>query len=383
MKLKTSIPYSRQWIEEDDVEAVSVVLRSAFLTTGPKVDEFESAIARFVGTREAVAVSSGTAALHTAMACLGLKAGDEVIVPCMTFVATANAAVYCGATPVFADVDPETLLVHPQSVERLITAKTRVIVGVDYAGQPCDYPALRELARSAGVTLMADACHALGAADGTQKVGSLADATVFSFHPVKPITTGEGGMITTDNTALADRMRAFRNHGIDRDFKHRNETGSWAYEMVNIGFNYRLSDIHCALGLSQLAKCESRRQRREEIACRYQAAFERIEGVRRLSTRPGTTHAWHLFIVRVDFKTLGRTRQQVFSSLRERGIGVNVHYLPVHLHEYYRKQWGTGPSLCPTAEAAYEELLSLPIHAAMTDAEVEQVVKTFKEVLGQ
>jgi len=377
------IPYSRQWIEENDVEAVVAVLRSSFLTTGPKVDEFESALAGYVGTREGVAVSSGTAALHTAMACLGLKTGDEVIVPCMTFIATANAAVYCGATPVFADVDSETLLVDPDSVERSITHKTRAIVGVDYAGHPCNYEALREFTRTRGIKLLADACHSLGAATGTQKVGSLADATVFSFHPVKPITTAEGGMITTDDAALADRMRKFRNHGIDRDFKQRSGADSWAYQMVTLGFNYRLSDLHSALGLSQLAKCESRRLRRQEIASRYRTAFEDLECVRCLRTRRGTTHAWHLFVVRVNFRALGKTRQQVFSSLRERGIGVNVHYLPVHLHEYYRKRWTLQPGLCPAAETAYEEILSLPIHAAMTDAEVNQVIETFKEIIGK
>ncbi|MFZ0428925.1 MAG: aminotransferase class I/II-fold pyridoxal phosphate-dependent enzyme, partial [Acidobacteriota bacterium] len=300
MSSPEAIPYSRQWIEEDDIDAVVAVLRSPFLTTGPAVDSFESEFGRFVGAGEAVAVSSGTAALHVAMAAMGLGPGDEVIVPCMTFAATANAAVYCGATPVFADVDPETLLVDPENVESRITDRTRLIVGVDYAGQPCDYTRLTELARSCNAVVLADACHSLGSSENGRRAGSLADASVFSFHPVKPITSGEGGMVTTNDAALADRMRRFRNHGIDRDFKERSQAGSWQYEMVSLGFNYRLSDIHCALGLSQLEKCERRRERREEIAAHYRGALQAAPGIRCLSTRAGVTHAWHLFVVRIN-----------------------------------------------------------------------------------
>lgn len=382
MSSKAPIRYSRQWIEEDDVDAVLEVLRSQYLTTGPAVDNFESEFAQFVGTREAVAASSGTAALHVAMASLGVGPGDEVIVPCMTFVATANAAVYCGATPVFADVDPETLLVDPASVEHRITDRTRLIVGVDYAGQPCDYDRLRTLARTCNGLVLADACHSLGGSDRDRKVGSLADATVFSFHPVKPITSGEGGMITTQDGSLARRMKRFRNHGIDRDFKERGEAGSWQYEMTSLGFNYRLSDIHCALGLSQLGKCECRRERRGAVAGRYREALNDLQGVRCLSNRPNVTHAWHLFVVRIDFPALGKTRQRVFAELKKRGIGANVHYLPVHLHRYYRERYSTGPGLCPVAETAYEEILSLPLHASLSDQEVERVIEGLAEVLG-
>jgi perosamine synthetase len=376
------IPYSRQWIEEDDVDAVVNVLRSPYLTTGPVVDAFETEFARFVGTREAVAISSGTAALHVAMASLGLSPGDEVIVPSMTFVATANAAVYCGATPVFADVDPETLLIDPESVERRITNRTRLIVGVDYAGQPCDYARLEALSRSCNAALLADSCHSLGSSEDGRMVGSLADTSVFSFHPVKPITSGEGGMVTTNDAGLADRVRRLRNHGIDRDSRERSQAGSWQYEMASLGFNYRLSDIHCALGLSQLGKCERRRKRREQIAGRYQEAFGELPSIRCLSIRPRVTHAWHLFVVRVDFLALGRTRRRVFGELQSRGIHANVHYLPVHLHRYYRERWSTKRGLCPNAEAAYEQILSLPIHAAMTDDEVQRVIEELGRLLG-
>lgn len=381
MSSATPIPYSRQWIEEDDVEAVVNVLRSPYLTTGPSVDTFEAELARFVGTTDAVAVSSGTAALHVAMASLGLGPGDEVIVPCMTFVATANAAVYCGATPVFADVDPETLLVDPKSVEQRITDRTRLIVGVDYAGQPCDYARLTAPARACNAVVLADACHSLGSSENGRMAGSLAEASVFSFHPVKPVTSGEGGMIATNDAALADRMRRFRNHGIDRNFKQRSRAGSWEYEMTSLGFNYRLSDIHCALGLSQLEKCERRRRRREQIAGRYRQAFDGMHNVRCLSIRPGVTHAWHLFVLRIDFAALEKTRQEVFAELKRRGIGTNVHYLPVHLHRFYRQRWSTARGLCPRAEEAYAQILSLPLYASMTDGDVEQVIIGVRESL--
>lgn len=382
MSSRGKIPYSRQWIEEDDIEAVVAVLRSPYLTTGPVVDRFEAEFAQFVGIDQAVSVSSGTAALHVAMASLGLGPGDEVIVPALTFAATANAAVYCGATPIFADVDPDTLLVDPESVAQRISQSTRLIIGVDYAGQPCDYDRLRDLSKGCNSALLADACHSLGASESNRKVGSLADASVFSFHPVKPITSGEGGMITTRDAALSERMRRLRNHGIDRDFRERREAGSWEYQMTSLGFNYRLSDIHCALGLSQLAKCEERRKRRGEIAGRYREALGAMPGVRCLLVRPDVTHAWHLFVVQVDFHALGKTREGVFSTLSSGGIGANVHYLPVHLHRYYRERFSTGPGLCPHAEAAYEQILSLPIHAAMTDEDVGRVIDGFRESLG-
>lgn len=365
-----SIPYGRQWIEDDDVAAVVEALRSDWLTTGPAVDSFERAIAESVHAAYAVAVSSGTAALHAAMFALRIGPGDEVIVPPMTFAATANCVVYQGGTPVFADVDPSTLLLDPAQVEAKTTERTKAIIAVDYAGQPCDYDKLRRFAAPRGIALVADACHALGATYKGQPVGSLADLTVFSFHPVKHITTGEGGMIATNRTELNARMRRFRNHGISSDHRQRSERGSWTYEMVELGYNYRISDFQCALGQCQLKKLNGWLVRRQEIADRYTWAFRGSRACP-LRVRPESRHAWHLYVVQLAPPC---DRQRVFSELRARGIGANVHYIPVHLHPYYRQRFGTGPGLCPAAEAAYERMLSLPMFPKMTNDDVDTVI---------
>jgi perosamine synthetase len=371
------LPYSRQSIAEEDIQAVVEVLRGDWLTTGPAVDRFERALADYVGARHAAVVSSGTAALHAAMFALGISPGDEVIVPAMTFAATANCVVYQGGRPVFADVEPSTLLIDPSEVERKISSRTKAIVAVYYAGQPCDYAALQAIAQRHGLALVADACHSLGAATREGRAGRLADLTAFSFHPVKPITTGEGGAITTDDAALAERVRVFRNHGIDRDHRQRTESGTWQYEMRSLGYNYRLSDIQCALGLAQLSRLDARIARRREIADRYDRALARLEGVTPLGVRPGVEHGYHLYVVRIDKRVPGG-RDGVFASLRARGIGANVHYRPVHLHSFYRETFGTGPGLCPNAEAAYREILSLPLFPDMADGQVQEVIESLE-----
>lgn len=373
------IPYGRQWVDQDDIEAVRKVLQSDWLTTGPAVDAFEGALAAYTGALHGIAVSSGTAALHAAMYALRIGPGDEVIVPPITFAATANAVVYVGGTPIFADVQDITLLLDPAEVEKRITPRTRAIVAVDYAGQPCDYDALQLVCRRHGLALVADACHALGARYRDRPVGSLAALTAFSFHPVKHITTGEGGMIVTDNQELAARIRMFRNHGITTEHRQRAEQGSWFYEMVDLGFNYRISDIQCALGLSQLGKLPAWLERRREIAARYDAAFAGHPTIRPLVVSPDACHAYHLYVVRVD----ENRRQEVFRKLRERKIGANVHYIPVHLHPFYRDRFGTGPGLCPVAEAAYERIVSLPIFPRMSDADVDRVIQAMVEVAGE
>ena len=403
MKMKM-LPYSRQWLDDDDIAAIVDVLRSDWLTTGPRVEEFEQAFADFVGASEAVAVSSGTAALHSAMYALGIGPGDEVIVPAMTFAATANSVLYQGGTPVFADVDRNTLLIDPASVESRITHRTKAVVAVDYAGQPCDYDELRAIAGQHGLALVADACHALGGSYKGRPVGSLADLNTFSFHPVKPITTGEGGMITTDDPLLARRMRTFRNHGITTDHHQREQNGSWFYEMVELGYNYRITDFQCALGTSQLKKLPSWLNRRCEIAAQYDEAFNDLTGVTPVGLRadvlsarsalcsqlsvpgsklqaPSSTHAYHLYVVRLDSEQLQATRADAFAKLRAAGIGVNVHYVPVHLHPYYRQRAGTGPGLCPVAEAAYESILSLPIFPRMDQSDVERVVTALRNLV--
>ncbi len=380
MKQKV-IPYGRPWVDEQDVAAAVEVLHSEWLTTGPKVVEFEQAVAAYVGVQAAVAVSSGTAALHAAMDAIGVRAGDEVIVPALTFVATANAVVYQGGRPVFADIDPETLLLAPEEVEKKISPRTKAVIAVDYAGQPCDYDALRDIARRAGIFLVADACHSLGAEYHGRRVGSLADLTVFSFHPVKHITSGEGGMVVTDDPELAARMRRFRNHGLDSDHHQRFREGTWRYEMVELGYNYRLSDLQCALGMSQLRRLPEFLARRREVARRYDLAFEGLPALSRPRVREGVSHAYHLYVILLNLEVGGRGRDEIFQDLRAAGLGVNVHYLPVYRHTYYQSRFAIPGGVCPLAEAAYERLLTLPLYPAMSEAEVERVIMIVREIL--
>ena len=381
------LPYGRHSIDDDDVAAVVRVLRSDWLTSGPTVADFESALASATGAAHAVVVSNGTAALHTAMFALGIGPGDEVIVPPITFAASANAVVYQGGTPIFADVDPRTLLIDPDAVAELITPRTRAIVAVDYGGQPCEYDRLRAIAASARadspVRIVADACHSIGARDaGGALVGTLADLSVFSFHPVKHVSTGEGGGIVTDHEALASRMRSFRNHGITADHRDRSARGSWIYEIVELGYNYRLTDIQSALGRSQLAKLPANIARRQAIARDYDAAFAQIPEVTPLAVRPRVSHAHHLYVVRVDTNALTCDRATFFTAMRRENIGVNVHYIPIHYHPFYRQRFGTGPGLCPIAEAAYEQIVTLPLFPAMTTADISDVVEAVTKVVS-
>ncbi len=373
------IPYGRHSIDDADIAAVVDVLASDWLTTGPTLVEFEQAVAHTVDAPEAVAVSNGTAALHCAIHAIGLQPGDEVILPPLTFVATANAIVMCGGVPVFSDVDPETLLLDPQAVEEKVTPRTKAILAVDYAGQPCDYHALRHIAKRHGLVLMADACHALGASLHGCPVGSLADLTIFSFHPVKAMTTGEGGMVVTQQPEYANRMRIFRNHGITTDHQERLARQTWEYQMICLGMNYRLTDFQCALGLSQLRKLQRWVMRRQTIASQYDNALATIPGIHPVLARSGVSHAYHLYVIQVEKEKFGVDRGTLFSLLREQGIGVQVHYIPVHLQPFYQNQFGTGPGLCPIAEAAYEKMLSLPIYPLLQDQEVDGIVNAIQK----
>ncbi|OIO54316.1 UDP-4-amino-4,6-dideoxy-N-acetyl-beta-L-altrosamine transaminase [Candidatus Peregrinibacteria bacterium CG1_02_54_53] len=377
----TLLPYAHQSVNEDDIAAVTAVLRSDWWTTGPAIGEFEKAFAAFAKTKEAVAVSNGTAALHSAFYAADIGPGDEVIVPPMTFAATANAAVFLGATPVFADCDAQTLLIDPAQVEKAVTKKTKAVVAVDYAGQPCDYDALHAIVKEHKLPLIADACHALGGSEHDRPVGSLADASTFSFHPVKPLATGEGGMITTDNTAMAERMRRFRNHCMTTDHRERQEKGSWYYEVTDLGYNYRLTDIQCALGRSQLKRVPEWTQRRQEIAQKYDEAFQTIVGAKPLNIRKNVEHAYHLYVIELEPEHLSADRNEIFQAIRAENIGVNVHYIPVHLHPFYRKKFGTKEGLCPVAERAFERIISLPVFAAMQEQDVADVIHAVKKVL--
>lgn len=369
------IPYGRHEIGDDDIEAVTSVLRGDWLTTGPVVAEFEAAFARYVDAQHAVAVSNGTAALHLCILAAQIGPGDEVIVPALTFAASANCVRYAGATVVFADIAEDTLTVEPAHVASLITPRTKAIVAVDYAGLPADLAALRALCDRHALLLIEDACHAPGAEYQGRRIGSVADLSTFSFHPVKHLTTAEGGMVTTNDAELAQRVRLLRNHGITTDHRQREASGTWEYDMVALGFNYRLTDVQCALGISQLRKAKAGLERRAAIARHY---TERLAAwpVRLQHVPADRTHAWHLFPVRVGggaVEEVAARRRSVYRALRQAGIGVNVHYRPVYLHSYYR-DLGYAAGLCPVSERAYAGLLSLPMWHGLSAADLDVVI---------
>jgi perosamine synthetase len=373
------LPYGRQSISDDDIEAVRAVLKSDFLTTGPAVASFEKSLTVGIGVEHAVAVSSGTAALHAMYAAAGIGPGDEVIVPIITFAATANAALYVGARPVFADVNPATLLIDPSSVSELITDSTKAIVGVDFAGQPAEYESLYDLASGRDIAVMADAAHSLGSTrDGVQG-GKIADASILSFHPVKHVAAGEGGAIVTDDAGLAEKAARFRNHGISADHSQRTSLNTWEYEIADLGFNYRMSDIHCALGESQLSGLTDNVASRQRIAGVYDAEFEGLDGVTPLITDSRNSNAYHLYIVKIDASVFSADRAQFFAALRAENIGVNVHYIPVGRHPIY-VELGYDRAMCPNGESAYEEIITLPLWPKMIDQDVTDVVDAVSKV---
>ncbi len=375
------LPYGRQTITDADIEAVTQVLKSDFLTTGPAVNKFEEDLASVTGTDHVAAVSSGTAALHTMYAACGIGAGDEVIVPAITFAATANAAAYLGAKPVFADVESDTLLIDPKSVDSLITPGTKAIVAVDFAGQIADYPTLRTIANNKPIHILADAAHSLGATRDGSPVGQLADASTYSFHPVKHVAAGEGGAIASNNPDLIERCKTFRNHGINADHATRAKKGTWFYEMRELGFNYRLSDIHASLGSSQLSKLGPNIDRRNEVATIYDRAFAENEVVTPLRTVQGARNAYHIYIVMFELDSLPVGKSEIFLALRAENIGVNVHYIPVPWHPYYQER-GYEPGNWPSAEDAYEKMITLPIWPGMTDDDANDVITAVDKVVS-
>ena len=397
------IPYGRQSISEDDIAAVVAVLRGDFLTQGPAIESFEQAFAARVGAKYAVAVNSATAALHLALRVAGIGKGDRVVTSPITFVASANAAAYVGATPDFADIDPVSYTLDPVALERTWKRDTRAVVAVDYAGQVSDLPEISRIARSRGTIVISDACHGVGGAFHTQghpgKRWTLggnpwADITTFSFHPVKTMTTGEGGMLVTDRKDWADHARILRSHGIVRDPAHFTSTdehdplaekGPWFYEMQELGYNYRLTDIQCALGISQLKRLNQFVARRREIVAAYNHSFTGLPHL----TRPGlrdpadvSTTSWHLYTIQIDFAALGKMRTDVMKSLRELGVGSQVLYVPVYLQPWYRQTFGYAPGKCPVAEQFYARALSLPLYPNMSDADVASVIAAVKKVVS-
>jgi len=376
------LPYGRQSISESDIEAVVEALRSDWLTTGPKVGEFEEAFAAWIGVKHAISFSSGTAALHAAAFAAGLGPGDEAITTPLTFAATANCVLYQGATPVFADVRADTLNLDPAAVAARVNDKTKAILPVAYAGHPAEMSSLLEIAEQRGLIVIEDGCHALGAEYHGRRTGSIAHMTAFSFHPVKHLATGEGGMVTTDNGVFAESLRRFRNHGITTDARQRQAEGQWHYEMVLLGFNYRLTDIACTLGLSQLRRLDENLSRRRQIARRYAEAFKNLSGIIPPTARDGVNPAWHLYPIRLRLEKLRVSRAEIFRALRAENMGVNVHYVPVHLHPYYRDRFGYSRGDFPVAEDAYERLVSLPMFHGMSDGDVEDVIRAVGKVLA-
>jgi UDP-4-amino-4,6-dideoxy-N-acetyl-beta-L-altrosamine transaminase len=374
------IPYGTQCLEDDDIAAVVETLKSGYLTTGPKVVEFEAALAKNVGAKYAVAVSSGTAALHIATMALNLQAGDEVIISPLTFAASANCVLYCGAKPVFADIELDSMLIDIEDIKRKITPKTKAIIPVHYGGELCDMEVIAQIADEHDLAIIQDCAHSLGSkfADG-KKQGEYSGQQIWSFHPVKTITTGEGGAVTTNDEETYKKLLRLRTHGITRDISQyvNASEGDWYYEMLDLGFNYRITDIQCALGITQLAKFERFAKRRAEIVDMYNAAFEKLPLI--VQGNP----AWsdpvrHLYTIRLNDKS---RRREVFDKLREKNIGVNVHYIPVYLMPYYQKL-GYKRGIYPNAEDSYERMITLPLHPLLSDKQVEYVIKAVSDEIS-
>lgn len=415
------IPYGRQSINDDDIQAVLEVLKSDFLTTGPKIEEFEKKVADYTGAKYAVAIANGTAALHAACFAAGISDGDEVITTPITFAASANCAFYCGARPVFADIDPDTYNIDPADIERKITDRTKALIPVHYSGQPCDMDRIGAIAKKHGLIVIEDAAHALGASYKGRKIGSISDMTTFSFHPVKHITTGEGGMILTNDEKLYERLKLFRTHGITREeayLQHGLEwkngqsdrtygvqengafcgkaeqkgqslgrnterrrdpadyAGPWYYEQVDLGYNYRITDIQCALGISQMNRLDAFVERRRKLVERYNEAFCSNPDLVIPKQLAGAESSWHLYVLQV----LHHSRREVFEKLRSAGIGVNVHYIPVYTFPYYQQN-GYQDVFCEHAEELYRHIISLPLYPDLTEEQQDIVIETVRSIL--
>lgn len=370
------LPYSTQQISDEDIKAVIETLKSPYLTTGPKVSEFETVVADYVGATYAVAFSNGTAALHAACYAAGVTQGDEVITTPITFAASANCVRYMGGEVVFADIDEDTYNLDPKEVEKKITSKTKAIIPVDFTGQPVDIDAFMELGKKHNIVIIEDGAHSLGATYKGCKVGATADMTMFSFHPVKPITTGEGGMIVTNNRTYYEKLRLFRGHGITQT-AYAKEQGDWYYEMTDLGYNYRMTDIQAALGMSQMNRLDEFIEKRQELAHLYTEKINQLTTLSAPKQLANTQSGWHLYSVQLDEAALGKTRKEVFEDLRNANIGVHVHYIPVYWHPYYQ-QLGYKKGLCPKAEKWYERALTLPLHPQMNEEDIDFILSYFK-----
>lgn len=376
------IGYGHQYIDDADIQAVVEVLRSDFLTCGPKIEEAEKKLCGITGAKHAVLLSNGTAALHAACFAVGIGEGDEVITTPMTFAASANCALYCGARPVFADIDPETYNIDPDCVEKCITDRTRAVVAVDFTGQAVELDRLREICDKHDLILIEDAAHSLGTKYKNKPVGSIADLTEFSFHPVKTCTAGEGGAVTTDDDDLYNRLLMFRTHCITRDrrFMENPAEGGWYYEQVDLGYNFRVTDIQAALLSSQLDKLEMFASRRKELVKRYNEAFEKMPEIVVQKDIPESDSVRHLYIIQLDLEKLNCTRKDVYDAMQAEGIGVNVHYIPTYYFPYYQKL-GYEKGLCPNAEKLYERTISIPLYYSLSNEEQDKVIETIRRII--
>lgn len=379
----TQIHYGKQYIDSNDINAVVEVLKGPLITTGPKVEELETKLCQVTQANYGVALANGTAALHAACYAVGIREGDEVIVTPMTFAASSNSILYLGGRPVFADINPLTYNINPKKVENVITLKTKAVIAVDYTGQAVELDKLLRICRDHNILLIEDASHSIGTKYKGRPVGSIADMTTFSFHPVKTITGGEGGAVMTNNREIAKKLLMFRTHGITRDEEmlEKEPHGKWYYEQLDLGYNYRLTDFQAALLISQLNKLAMFSERRKEIAKKYGEAFSKMEVVKVQKNIEESDTTPHLYVLQLNLEKLTTDRKGVFDALWAENICCNVHYIPVYYHPYYEKM-GYKKGICPIAENLYERIISLPLFYAMTDEDVEDVIKAVKKVLA-
>jgi len=379
---KDFLPYATQWLDEKEINEVIDTLKSSWITTGPKMRLFEDNFRKFKNSKYAVAVNSGTAALHISTSSININPGDEVITTPMTFVASANCVVYRGGTPVLADIKKSTYNIDPDEIKKKITSKTKAIIPVHFAGQPCDMDEICEIAEENNLIVIEDAAHAIDAEYKEKKIGNMSDLTTFSFHPVKNITTAEGGMVTTNNEELYEKLLMFRTHGISKDaVKRFGKEGGFYYDMQYLGFRYNLSELHSSLGIHQLNKLEAFQNRRREIVRRYNKELGSIEGIKIPYVKKNIKHSWHLYIIQLDLENLTVDRDQIFKALREENIGVNVHYIPVHYHSYYQEKFGLSRGILPNVEWLFPRIITIPLFPKMSDDDVYDVVNALEKVI--
>jgi dTDP-4-amino-4,6-dideoxygalactose transaminase len=376
-----NVPFHKPYITEEEINGVVDSLKSGWITTGPKTVKFEEEFGKYIGSKHSVAVSSCTAALHLALKAVNIKPGDEVIIPAMTFTATAEVVCYFGAKPVITDVEKETHNIDVSGIEKSITSKTKAIIPVHYGGQPCDMKEIKRIAVSRKLEVIEDAAHSLPAWYKERKIGTIGDITCFSFYATKTLATGEGGMATTENDEWAERIKILRLHGISEDaWKRYSDEGSWFYKVVDAGYKYNMTDIQAALGLAQLRKVEFMWKMRKEIARQYTDTFKTMDEVVTPAIKPDRETAWHLYVIKLNLKALKIDRNKFIEELKQRGIGTSVHFIPLHRHPFYKKTFGYSVKDFPAAEWIYKRIISLPIYPGMTPENVEAVTGSVKDV---